>query len=61
MAYKKKYASYIATLTPQQRNAELIGSRGQKRKRSAAGQKDDQVKSFSAMYLFFFLILNCLQ
>ena len=53
-SYQKKLASYNSKLT-----AELIASRGQKRQRSAAGLKE-QVKSFSAIYLFFFLILNCL-
>ncbi len=45
--YQKKYASFFETLTPEQRRAELIGSLGKNRKRTAAGQKDDQVKSFS--------------
>ena len=46
--YNMKYASYIATLTPEQKTAELIASQGQKRKRSAAGLKE-QVKSFSEL------------
>jgi len=60
-SYKMKYASYIATLTPEQRKAELMGSLGKNLKRSAAGQKgDEHVKIFSKIYLFYFFILNCL-
>ena len=49
-SYHKKlasYNSYISKLTPEQQSAESIGSLGKNRKRTAAGQKDDQVKSFS--------------
>jgi hypothetical protein len=51
----------MATLTPEQRKAELMGSLGKNLKRSAAGQKgDEHVKIFSKIYLFYFFILNCL-
>ena len=54
-SYKMKYASYIATLTPEQRKAELMGSLAKNLKRSAAGQKgDEHVKIFSKIFLLFF-------
>ncbi|XP_046457776.1 nucleolar transcription factor 1-like isoform X2 [Daphnia pulex] len=40
-AYKMKYASYLETLTPEQRNAELLSSVGKNLKRMAAKKAED--------------------
>ncbi|XP_046440681.1 nucleolar transcription factor 1-like isoform X1 [Daphnia pulex] len=40
-AYKMKYASYLETLTPEQRNAELLSSVGKNLKRMAAKKTED--------------------
>jgi upstream-binding transcription factor len=44
-AYKMKYASYLETLTPEQRNAELISSVSKNMKRIAGKKVDEQVIS----------------
>jgi upstream-binding transcription factor len=41
-AYKMKYASYLETLTPEQRNAELLSSVGKNLKRMAAKKAEDE-------------------
>ncbi len=60
--YKMKYASYLETLTQEQRNAELISSVTKGIKRSAGKKLDEQVDfpnttipffPFSLIYLFF--------
>jgi upstream-binding transcription factor len=40
-SYKMKYASYLETLTPEQRNAELSSSAGKNLKRMAAKKAED--------------------
>ena len=44
-SYKEKYASYLETLTPEQRNAELVRSLGKNVKRAASEKTDEQVGS----------------
>ena len=43
-SYKMKYASYLETLTPEQRNAELVSSVGKNMKRTAGQKADEQVR-----------------
>lgn len=43
-AYKMKYATYLETLTPEQRNAELLNSVPKGTKRTAKKTQDDDVR-----------------
>lgn len=58
--YKMKYASYLETLTEEQRNAELISSvtKGVKR---TVGKKDEQVRTTPpyVVAILNFVILYC--
>ena len=64
--YKMKYASYLETLTPEQRNAELISSVTRGTKRGAPKMTDQQVnlnltfeiKTVALQDYFFFYMCN---